>query len=91
MTHIVKESNPNPARLKALGVDDWPVWEKGVSKFPWEYIEDETSYILEGRAIIHPEGGEAVEIRKGDLVTFPSELECTWEILEPLKKRYRIG
>ncbi len=38
-----------------------------------------------------PEGGAPVEIASGDLVTFPSELLCRWKVVEPLRKRYRIG
>jgi uncharacterized cupin superfamily protein len=89
MTQIVIET-ADAERLAKLGVDHWPVWEKGVSEFPWEYIEDEISYILEGRAIVTPEGGAPVEIKKGDLVTFPSELICIWKIVEPVRKRYHI-
>jgi uncharacterized protein len=91
MSEIIIETAPDSARLASLGVDHWPEWEKGASEFPWEYFEDETSYILEGRAIITPEGGEPVEIAKGNLVTFPSELICRWKIVEPLRKRYHIG
>jgi len=32
-----------------------------------------------------------VEIAKGNLVTFPSELICKWKIVEPLRKRYHIS
>lgn len=91
MSQIIIEPQPDAERLADLGVDDWPEWEKGTSEFPWEYIESETSYILEGRAIVTPEGGEPVEIGKGDLVTFPSELICVWKIIEPLRKRFHIG
>jgi uncharacterized cupin superfamily protein len=91
MTQIVVESNPDEARLADLGVEGWPVWEKEASEFPWEYFEDETCYILEGRAIVTPDGGPPVEIGRGDLVTLPSDLICTWKIIEPIRKRYRIG
>ena len=91
MTQITVEARPDPERLASLGVDKWPEWEKEVSEFPWEYFEDETSYILKGRAIITPEGGEPVEISKGNPVTFRSELMCIWKIIEPMHKRYRIG
>jgi uncharacterized protein len=91
MTKIIIETNPDAARLASLGVDHWPIWEKGNSEFAWEYIEDEISYILEGRAIVTPEGGEPVEINKGDLVTFPSELLCKWKIIEPIRKRYHMA
>jgi uncharacterized cupin superfamily protein len=91
MSEIVVETAPDAARLASLGVDHWPEWAKGASEFPWEYFENETSYILEGRAIITPEGGTPVEIATGNLVTFPSELICRWKIVEPLRKRYHIG
>lgn len=88
MSEIIVEMNPDAARLAELGVDHWPEWEKEVSEFPWEYIEGETSYILEGRAIIQPEGGEPVLISKGNLVTFPPELICIWKVVEPIRKRF---
>lgn len=91
MSKIVVESAPAAARLATLGTDKWPVWEKGVSEFPWEYFEDETSYIMAGRAIVTPEGGAPVEIAEGDLVTFQSGLICKWKIVAPLRKHYRIG
>lgn len=91
MAQIIIEKNPDAERLASLGVDHWPVWEKENSEFPWEYFEDEISYILEGRAIITPEGGDPVEIRKGDLVTLPSEMICKWKIVEPIRKRYHMA
>lgn len=91
MTQIIIETNPDAARLASLGVDHWPIWEKEASEFPWEYFEQEISYILEGRAIITPEGGKPVEITKGNLVTMPSELICKWKIIEPIRKRYHMA
>jgi uncharacterized protein len=91
MTQIIVEPNADAARLASLGVDHWPIWEKEASEFPWEYFEQEISYILEGRAIITPEGGEPVEITKGDLVTMPSELICKWKVVEPMRKRYHMA
>lgn len=91
MSEIVVESAPDAARLASLGVDHWPEWRSENTEFPWEYFEQEMSYIVEGRAIVTPEGGAPVEIAKGDLVTFPSELLCKWKVIEPLRKRYRIG
>lgn len=91
MSQITIEAHPDATRLASLGVEAWPEWEKEVSEFPWKYAADETSYILEGRAIVSSEEGAPVEIGKGNLVTFPAGLICVWKIVEPLRKRYRIG
>jgi uncharacterized cupin superfamily protein len=91
MKKIKIESHPDMARLEKLKVSDWPEWEKGVSTMPWTYFEDETSYVLEGRVIVTPDQGDPVEISKGNLVTFPAGLSCVWQIIEPIRKRFRIG
>jgi uncharacterized cupin superfamily protein len=77
--------------LKAAGVSGWPIWEKEVSEFPWAYSEEETCYFLEGEVEVTPEGGEPVSMGKGDLVTFPEGMRCTWKIIRPVKKHYRLG
>ncbi|MBZ0160146.1 MAG: cupin domain-containing protein [bacterium] len=84
------ERNPSPERLTALRVEDWPIWSKEVSTFPWSYNSTETCYILEGEVIVTPEGGESVQISKGDLVTFPVGMACTWDIRHPVKKHYQF-
>ncbi|NDP47307.1 MAG: cupin domain-containing protein [Sulfuriferula multivorans] len=91
MRRIKIEAHPDATRLSKLKVNVWPEWEKESSIMPWTYVEAETSYILEGRAIITPEEGEPVEICKGNLVTFPAGMSCVWNIIEPVRKRYRIG
>ncbi len=84
------ERNPSPEQLTALKVEDWPTWSKEVSTFPWSYDSTETCYFLEGEVIVTPEGGEPVQIGKGDLVTFPAGMACTWDIRRPVKKYYRF-
>lgn len=86
---IKVEHQPDKAKLEEMGVFDWPVWEKEASTFPWAYYEVETSYILQGKAVVTPEGGAPVEIGAGDLVTFNEDLRCMWHIIEPIKKHYR--
>ena len=88
MKPITVEHNPAPAKLEVMGVDDWPVWTKEPSRFPWTYDATEVCYILEGRVTVTPEGGEAVDLSAGDLVTFTKGLKCTWEIHEAIKKHY---
>jgi uncharacterized cupin superfamily protein len=88
---ITVEKNPTTERLHALGVQEWPVWEKEVSRFPWQYSEQEICYILEGEAEVSPSQGEAVRFGKGDLVVFPAGLTCTWNIIKTIKKHYHFG
>jgi len=87
----IKIEKPDEKKLEELNVKSWPMWEKEPSTFPWEYTETETCYILEGRVKVKPEDGEEVEIKKGDLVTFPKGLKCTWNVIEKIKKHYNFG
>ena len=91
MNSITVESNPSPAKLDVMGVEDWPIWEKGVSTFEWTYDEPETCYILEGEVVVTPAGGEPVTLKRGDLVSFAQGLECTWDVRSPVKKHYDLG
>lgn len=88
---ILCEHNPSPAKLDVLGVESWPIWKKEASTFPWHYDESETCYILKGRFKVTPEGGEVQAFGRGDLITFPAGMSCTWEIIEPVEKHYRFG
>ena len=88
MDTITIEHNVTPAKLDVLFVDDWPTWSKEVSEFDWEYDQTETCYILEGKAIVTPQGGEPVTIESGDLVTFPKGMKCRWQIVEAIEKHY---
>lgn len=87
---IQVEHNPSPERLTALRVTTWPTWSKEVSTFLWSYDSTETCYVLEGEVIVTPEGGEPVRFGKGDLVTFPVGMACTWDIRRSIKKHYRF-
>ncbi|MCB1785103.1 MAG: cupin domain-containing protein [Gammaproteobacteria bacterium] len=88
---ILLERNPSPMKLEVLGVYDWPIWRKEVSSFPWTYQQQETCYVLRGRFTVTPEGGEPQSFQRGDLITFPQGMRCTWEILEDVEKHYDFG
>lgn len=90
MDQILIEHNPSEAKLDVMGIYYWPTWEKEPSTFPWKYDRQETCYLLDGVAVITPDGGEPVEIVAGDLVTFPQGMECTWEIKEEVRKHYNF-
>jgi uncharacterized cupin superfamily protein len=91
MNEITVERGANESRLDDLGVRNWPIWTKEVSEFPWTYDEPETCYFLEGDVVVTPEGGEATQVGKGDLVTFPAGMSCTWKVRSDVKKHYRFG
>ena len=76
---------PTQEKLKELGVDNWTPWECEPSTFDWEYTSDETAYVLDGKVVVKTPKGD-VEIAKGDLVTFPKGLKCTWEVKEKIRK-----
>lgn len=76
----------NEEREKA---ENWSTWEKEASTFPWEYNQQETCLILEGRAVAKTAEGD-VEFGAGDYVVFPKGLKCTWEIKEKIRKHYKF-
>jgi uncharacterized protein len=90
MSNVIIEHNPSNSRLEALGVSKWPTWKKESSVFPWFFPEEEIAYILDGECVITPEGGEPVAFGKGDLVTFPAGMKCSWEVRQPLHKHYHL-
>ena len=85
---ILCEHRPSSMKLEIQGVYDWPIWNKEVSTFEWEYTQTEICYILRGKFIVTPEGGEPQEFGRGDLITFPAGMKCTWEILKDVEKHY---
>jgi uncharacterized protein len=91
MDLITVEHNPSPMKLDVMDVDTWPIWTKEVSKFEWSYDTREICYILEGEAIVTPESGDPVTIGERDLVNFSPGLKCTWEVVAPIRKHYRLG
>ncbi len=75
---------------KRMGVETWPVWTCGVSRFDWSYSERETCYVLEGQVTVEA-AGQRVSFGPGDLVTFPQGLDCVWHVTAPIRKHYRFG
>jgi len=91
MSKIKVERNPAEKRLQDDGIYNWPIWTKEVSEFPWTYNADETCYFLEGDVVVTPDGGDPVEMKKGDLVTFPQGMSCNWKIRRNVKKHFKLG
>ncbi len=84
MIIIEKLSNQ---QIENKGIKTWPIWEKEISKFDWQYDMDEYCYILEGEVIIETKNGN-FRIEKGDFVTFPKDLQCVWDIKKAIRKHY---
>lgn len=88
MNDILCEHKASPAKLEIVGVYDWPIWEKEPSEFSWTYDKDEICYIIRGKFTVTPEGGEPQSFERGDYITFPKGLVCTWKIEKAVEKHY---
>ncbi len=90
MRDILVESHPSDAQLDALGVRHWAIWECEVSEFPWHYDQEEVCFLLKGKVIVTPVGGEPVSFGAGDMVTFAANLSCRWQVIEAVRKHYQF-
>ncbi|MCW4009398.1 MAG: cupin domain-containing protein [Candidatus Bathyarchaeota archaeon] len=86
----MKPTVKKPSQEEKQTAQTWPIWEKEESTFPWEYDEQETCLILEGKAAVKC-SEETVEFAAGDYVVFPVGLKCTWQIKEKIRKHYNFG
>ena len=86
----IKVEKPTEASLQQKGVFSWPIWEKEAFRFDWHYDTVEECYLLEGAVTVETPDGDRVTFGKGDYVTFPKGLSCTWDISVPVRKHYRF-
>ena len=70
-------------------IGGWAVWECEPSVFDWHYSDKEVAYVYEGKVKVKT-ADEEVAINEGDLVTFPKGLNCTWQVLERIRKVYKF-
>ncbi|MGE5279897.1 MAG: cupin domain-containing protein [Deltaproteobacteria bacterium] len=78
------------AEIKKRGIKEWPIWTKGVARFPWTYDSTEECLILEGEVTVETADGKKVRFGAGDFVTFPEGLSCTWDIAKAVRKHYNF-
>ena len=83
----IKIEKATPAKLAALGTDSWSPWECEPTEFDWKYDEEEVAYVKAGRVEVCT-GEGTVEIKAGDIVTFPAGLSCRWKVIETIRKVY---
>ena len=86
----IKVEKLSQDELKKRGVEGWPIWTKEVSEFPWTYDSIEECLILEGQVTLETKDGKKVKFGKGDFVTFPKGLSCTWIVEKPIRKHYNF-
>ena len=68
----------------------WPIWKCESKTFDWTYTEKETCLLIEGEVTV-TDGTDSVSFGPGDLVIFPEDLECTWQVKKPVTKHYNFG
>jgi len=79
-----------PSDEEAEACKVWPIWKCEPSTFDWAYTEKETCLLLEGKVTVS-DGTDSVSFAAGDLVVFPVDLECTWNVQEAVTKHYNFG
>lgn len=85
---MMKVWQPGEDEIKKT--QNWGIWSKEISEFPWYYDDTETCFILEGEAEVFDTKGNKVSFKAGDMVQFQQGLECTWVIKKNIKKRYKF-
>jgi len=83
-------SEPSTYIISSRSVFNWGTWGCGVSKFPWTYDQSESCYLLAGKVTVTPDDKslKPAEFGKGDFVTFPAGMNCTWEVSETVEKHF---
>jgi len=86
----IKVEKLDKSVIEKRGISKWPIWTKEISRFDWHYDSVEECYILEGNVTVETKDGKSVSFGKGDFVTFPKGLSCTWNIKQPVRKHYNF-
>lgn len=86
----IKVQKLSQDELGKKGVFGWPIWEKEVSRFHWSYDSIEECYFLAGEVTVDTKDGKSIDFGKGDFVSFPKGLSCSWQIKKPVKKHYNF-
>lgn len=67
------------------------IWEGTAGRFPARRDGySEVCQILSGRATLHTDGAESLELRAGDTIIMPTGWSGRWELHEALRKLYVI-
>jgi uncharacterized cupin superfamily protein len=66
------------------------IWECSPGPSRWTLETHEFVQVLAGSMTVTPDGGDPVDLKAGDSVTFPKGWTGTWDITETLRKAYVI-
>ena len=77
-------------QIEDWDVLSWPIWSCEVSEFDWEYSDEESCLLLDGKVEVKSEF-ETVRFSAGDFVVFPGGLKCRWRVIRPVKKHYTFN
>ena len=81
-----------PSQSEIDQARDWPIWSCNPSTFDWIYTQTETCLLITGTVTISEKASnDTVSFSDGDLVVFPVDLECIWQIDEAVKKHYNFS
>lgn len=64
------------------------IWQCTPGTWTRQVMDAELSTFLRGKAIFHPEQGEAIHIDAGDTLYFDANSKGTWEVIETVRKAY---
>ncbi len=78
-----------PSEAEIAECKSWPIWECETSTFDWSYTQTETCLVLEGTVTVS-DGAGSVSFGPGDMVIFPNDLDCTWQVEKAVKKHYKF-
>ena len=76
--------------VEELEIKNWPIWTCDTSSFDWTYDDKDICLLLEGEVTVTPDGGEIVKCGEDDLVVFPVEMDCRWDVHKAVSKYYRF-
>ncbi|KAJ4462136.1 putative enzyme of the cupin superfamily protein [Paratrimastix pyriformis] len=86
----IEVKTPSPSEVSTA--QQWPVWEKEVSEFPWEYEQKEVCLVISGEVEVTSINSNQMPVRfhAGQLVSFPAGLRCVWKVISPIRKHYNF-
>ena len=66
------------------------IWECTPGTFTWEYVWDETMYVIEGKAAVTDDEGNGIAVQAGDLVFVPTGTRTTWTVVSEIRKAFHF-